>query len=156
MLTKENVKIQELLKDFGVESKVTTFDQSTKTSQQAADALGCEVAQIAKSMVFMNKDDRTAILIIASGANRVDKEILENVVGAPVKLADPEFVLEQTGYIVGGVAPIGHTIPPKIYIDKDLLEYEYVWAAAGTSNSVFKINTQELIRITSAEPAVIC
>lgn len=154
-LSEESKKVKKLLDDFGLQPEIVEFDQSTKTSQMAADALGCDVGQIAKSMVFRNKADDSSILVIASGANRVERGKLEEIIGKPVKLADPDFVLDKTGYAVGGVAPVGHVVQPKAYMDKDLLEYDYVWAAAGTSNSVFKINTQKLKEITHAEVVVV-
>ena len=128
-----------------------TFDQTTHTAQQAAAALGCEVAQIAKSIVFYKVETNEPILVVASGKNRVDKEKLSAIVGVKIKTAGPEFVIEHTGFSPGSVPPFGHIKEIKTYIDKDLKEYNILYAAAGRSDSVFAIDPQKLAEIAKGE-----
>jgi prolyl-tRNA editing enzyme YbaK/EbsC (Cys-tRNA(Pro) deacylase) len=151
----ETEKVKQLLKDFGVETEIFIFDQSTKTAIDAANALKCEVAQIAKSIIFKNLSTNQSILVITSGPNRVDTEKLKEIVGSDVKLGDPDFVKEKTGYVVGGVSPVGHLVTPDVYIDADLMKYSEIWAAAGTANSVFKIAPDKLASITKAKTTTV-
>ena len=123
------MKVQEILGD-GWE--VLEFEESTRTAGDAAAAIGCEVAQIAKSLIFRGKPSERPILVIASGTSRVDVKKLGTVVGEKIGRADADFVREKTGFAIGGVPPVGHDNPLKIFIDEDLLQYDEIWAAAGT------------------------
>jgi len=145
-------KISALLNKAGVELIIKEFPQSTRTAQEAADVIGCSVVQIAKSLIFKSESNQ-AVLVIASGINRVDTEKVIELTGENIGKADAEFVLEKTGFIIGGVPPFGHKTPLTPLIDKDLLKYDEIWASAGTPNSVFKIQPRDLINITNGKVA---
>ncbi|HEX2526204.1 MAG TPA: YbaK/EbsC family protein [Geminicoccus sp.] len=131
----------------GPDHTVVTFDASTATSAQAAQAIGCDVAQIAKSLVFRAKSGRS-VLVVASGTNRVDEKKVGMLLGEKISRADPDFVLARTGYPIGGVAPIGHLEPPHVLLDADLQAFATIWAAAGASNAVFALTPSDLERLT--------
>jgi prolyl-tRNA editing enzyme YbaK/EbsC (Cys-tRNA(Pro) deacylase) len=125
---------------------VREFSESTATAAAAAAAIGIQVEQIVKSLVFMAGEQ--PILVLASGPNRVDVHKLGVLTGEPITRASADQVRQHTGFAVGGVPPIGHAQPLATYIDRDLLEYDEVWAAAGTPNTVFAITPPDLVRIT--------
>jgi prolyl-tRNA editing enzyme YbaK/EbsC (Cys-tRNA(Pro) deacylase) len=141
-----------LLRERGHEKPVVMLPQTGKTSAEAAAGLGCSVAQIAKSILFRRRDDDAPVLVVASGANRVDEEKVAQQVGA-IARADARFVRERTGYAIGGVCPIGHVTPPVTLIDADLLRLDSLWAAAGHPHAVFNLSPQELIALTGAPVA---
>lgn len=132
--------------------EVVEFEASTRTSQDAATAIGCTVAEIAKSLIFRSAGGRS-VLVIASGSNRVDEKKVRALLGEKIERADAEFVREATGYAIGGVPPVGHTTPPVVLIDSDLQRFEAVWAAAGTPNAVFKVTPADLVRLTQGQLA---
>jgi prolyl-tRNA editing enzyme YbaK/EbsC (Cys-tRNA(Pro) deacylase) len=142
-------KVQEALRILGVACEVREMDKTTRSAQDAARAVGCEVGQIAKSLVFKGATTRQAVLVITSGSNRVDEKRLSDRIGEPVLKADADFVRQQTGFAIGGVPPVGHAQPMAVFIDEDLLTYSEIWAAAGTPQAVFRLTPQELQRITS-------
>ncbi len=144
-------KVQDALARLGCTCRVIEFTESTRTAQEAAQRAGCELGQIVKSMIFRGSASGKAILVLTSGANRVDEAKLGQLIGETVGRADADFVRSATGYAIGGVPPIGHPGPLATYLDEDLLKFAQVWAAAGTPNAVFEIPTQELLRITSAQ-----
>jgi prolyl-tRNA editing enzyme YbaK/EbsC (Cys-tRNA(Pro) deacylase) len=125
---------------------IASFPEGTKTVVDAAAAIGCSVAQIAKSIVL--RSGQQPILVIASGVNRISFAKIKTALDRPVERADPVWVREITGFAVGGVAPIGHLLPPSVLIDEDLLVLDPVWAAAGSPSHTFQTNTQHLIQIT--------
>jgi len=127
---------------------VVELPSSTRTAVEAAKAVGCQVGQIVKSLVFRAKRSRQAILIIASGENRVSEPKIEALIGEPLGKADADFVRQQTGFAIGGVPPVGHLNRLITFIDVDLLSYNVVWAAAGTPHAVFCLNPADLERIT--------
>jgi prolyl-tRNA editing enzyme YbaK/EbsC (Cys-tRNA(Pro) deacylase) len=129
--------------------RVLEFEQSTHSSAEAADAVGCAVAQIAKSMMFRAADGRP-VLVVASGANRVDETKVAALLGQKVKRAEPAFVLANTGVAVGGVPPCGHISAPLTFLDRDLERYETIWAAGGSPNAVFALTPADLVRLTGA------
>ena len=139
-------RVRQALLAQGLPVEITEFSQSTATSQQAADALGVPVATIVKSLVFLAGEQ--VILVLASGANQVDTEKLAQAAGGKVRRPDADRVKEATGFVIGGVAPVGHTRPLPTYIDADLLRYDQLWAAAGSPYAVFPITPQDLVRIT--------
>jgi prolyl-tRNA editing enzyme YbaK/EbsC (Cys-tRNA(Pro) deacylase) len=143
------LKLQGVL---GPEFQVLEFEASTRTSEEAAAAIGCTVAEIAKSLIFKAADGRS-VLVIASGANRVDERKVRALLGQKIGRADADFVREATGYAIGGVPPIGHATAPVALIDSDLQRFSFVWAAAGTPNAVFRITPPDLIRLTDARVA---
>lgn len=150
-LRKSAQKVQAVLDRFGLALTVVEFKESTRTSQEAADAIGCELGQIAKSLIFKGKTSHTPVCVIASGANRVDEKKLRTVLGEKVEKADAGFVLLHTGYAIGGIPPVGHATELRILVDEDLLRHEIVWSAAGTPHAVFKLTSRELVAITNGE-----
>lgn len=144
----ETERIKEILKSFKIPIDFREFTQSTKTSQEAADAIGCKVEQIGKSIVFRGKASGKAYLVIASGKNRVNEKKLSEIVGEPIEKGDANFVKERTGFVVGGVPPFGHKESLETYIDKELFSFQEIWCAGGTPHSVFKIKPEELLKIT--------
>ncbi|MGI5922277.1 MAG: YbaK/EbsC family protein [Syntrophomonadaceae bacterium] len=147
-LSKSAQKIQAVLNEYGLELKVVEFEESTRTSSEAAAAIGCELGQIAKSLIFKGKNTEKPILVIASGDNRVDEKKIRALAGEKIGKADAAFVLKHTGYAIGGVPPVGHATPITPFIDQDLLRFEEIWSAAGTPHAVFKLTPDQLINIT--------
>ncbi len=138
----------------GLQIEIVTFDQSTRTAQDAADAIGCEVDQIVKSLVFSVNGEPVVALV--SGGNQLDTAKLAGLLGVgrkKVKRADADLVREATGYAIGGVPPFGHARPLPVYVDDHLQTFDVVWAAAGTPNTVFAIESGELVRATSGVAA---
>ena len=125
------------------------LDVAARTSQEAADALGVEVGQIAKSVIFKRRSDDRAVLVIASGDRRVDEGKVAAITGALAR-ADAEFVKARTGFSIGGVAPLAHTEPALTLIDRELFRFSEIWAAAGHPNGVFKLAPADLERLTGA------
>ncbi len=144
-------RVQEALHAAGVLLKVVELPESTRTAAEAARAVGCEVGQIAKSLVFRGRQSGRAILIVASGAHRVDEGKVSAQIGEPLQIAPPDFVRAETGFAIGGVPPLGHTKPLATYIDRALLQHEVIWAAAGTPHAVFRLRPEDLIAITGGE-----
>jgi len=138
--------VQEALDDLGINRKLVELSVSARTSQQAAAALGVSVAQIAKSLVFTANG--RPVLVIASGANRVDERKLERLVGGKIRKADPETVKQATGFTIGGVPPVGHAAPLPTFIDRDLLQYELIYPAGGVPECVFPISPEEMVLAT--------
>jgi prolyl-tRNA editing enzyme YbaK/EbsC (Cys-tRNA(Pro) deacylase) len=141
-------RIQQLLAERGYDCAVVEFAETTRSSADAAAAIGCAVAQIAKSLVFRARPSGRAVLVIASGANRVDEKAVAVALGESLGKADADFVRDRTGFAIGGVAPIGHAFPPVTFIDAELLRHETIWAAAGTPFSVFKLTPGQLVEMT--------
>ena len=129
------------------------LESSARTSQEAADALGVSVGQIAKSVVFRRKADDAAVLVIASGDRRVDEKKVAAIAGA-VGRADPEFVKSRTGFTIGGVSTLAHATPPVVLIDRDLYLFDVLWAAAGHPNGVFRLAPSHLPALTGGAPVV--
>ena len=128
------------------------YQEGTRTSQDAADQLGCNVSHIAKSIVFQGPEG--AVVVITSGSNKVDrKKKLKGILGFKPGMATPDYVLQQTGYVVGGVPPFGHTNQAEILMDEDLMKYDLVWGAAGSRQTVFPITPEELKLISGAKIA---
>lgn len=141
-------KMQDFLTAKGYPHIVVEHNQSTRTSAEAAEAIGCTVAQIAKSLVFVTRRTKQPLMIIASGSNRVDTKLVGESVGEPLDRADPDFVRQSTGYAIGGVPPMGHTRPLKILIDEDLMQFKTIWAAAGAPSAVFELTPDDLVKMT--------
>lgn len=140
------MRIQAILGDA---FRVLEFEQSTHSSAEAAAAIGCDVAQIAKSMLFRAADGRP-VLVVASGARRVDEKKVAALLGQKIKRAEADFVLAHTGAAAGGVAPVGHVVPPVTLLDRNLERFETIWAAAGSPNAVFALTPGDLVRLTGA------
>ena len=141
-------RVQEALAARGFAFDVKEFPESTRTSAEAAAAIGCAVGEIAKSLVFRGAESGEAVLIIASGANRVDPAKAEALLGEAIGRADADFVRAATGFAIGGVPPLGHDRPLVTLIDEDLLAFEVIWAAAGTPNAVFRLSPSDLSDLT--------
>lgn len=148
MLSKSAQNVQDALTKKGIKFKVVELSASTRTAQEAANTIGCEVAQIVKSLVFRAKETNKPILVLASGVNRVNEKMIEQFVGEKITKADADFTREMTGYVIGGVPPLGHKQPIATFIDEDLLKYEILWAAAGTPNAVFDLHSADLQELT--------
>jgi prolyl-tRNA editing enzyme YbaK/EbsC (Cys-tRNA(Pro) deacylase) len=144
-------RVQEALAERGFAPQVVQYPATTRTAAEAAAAIGCEVAQIAKSLVFRAKESGRPILVIASGTNRVNEKRMRDHLGEPIERATPDFVRERTGFAIGGVAPVGHREPLSIFIDEDLLAFKEIWAAAGTPNAVFRLDPADLPRMTGGQ-----
>jgi len=148
-------RVEEALAAAGGGHKVIALEQSARTSAQAASAVGCQVDQIAKSLVFKGAQSQRAVLVIASGANRVDEGKVAALIAEPVGRADADFVRQRTGFAIGGVAPVAHAEPLTILIDEDLMRWPAIWAAAGHPNTVFKLTPDDLVRLTGGRVAPI-
>lgn len=146
-------RVKDALRAAGLPAEIKEFDASTRTAADAAAAIGCTQAQIAKSLVFRAKASNRAVLVIASGINRVDETKLAALLGEKTGKADADFVRAETGFAIGGVAPIGHTGKVVIYIDADLTAYPEIWAAAGAPNAVFRLTPADLARVTGGDVA---
>lgn len=146
-------KIQQALEQRGVKLQVVELKESTRTSQEAAQAIGCEVGQIVKSVIFKARRSERPILVIASGVNRVDERKIEELIGEPLGKADADFVRARTGFVIGGVPPICHDEPIQTFIDEDLLSHRELWAAAGTPNAVFRLTPDELLFLSDGKVA---
>ena len=144
-------RVRDALARHGLQAEIKEFDASTRTSADAAAAIGCTVAQIAKSVIFRAKGANQPVLVIASGINRIDEKRLEAVLGDKIGRADAEFVRATTGFAIGGVAPVGHTGPVRIFIDENLDQYDEILAAAGSPNAVFRLTPADLRRITGGQ-----
>ena len=148
-------RVQDAIHAAGLECAVIELLDSTRTAQEAADAVGCQVGQIVKSLIFRGKQSGKAIFVAASGVNRVNEKRLKEYVGEGIERATPEFVRESTGFAIGGVSPVGHLQPIESYIDEDLMGYGELWAAAGTPNAVFRLTPPELTLLTGGRVVAI-
>jgi prolyl-tRNA editing enzyme YbaK/EbsC (Cys-tRNA(Pro) deacylase) len=146
-------KVQDALASAGFDCRVVEFAVPTRTSAEAAAAVGTTVACIAKSLIFRTQPGDRPVLVIASGENRVDEKKLAALLGERVERPDADFVRNRTGFAIGGVPPLGHPTRLKTYIDRDLLALGEVWAAAGTPNAVFKLRAEQLEAMTGGEVA---
>jgi len=146
-------KIQDQLKTLGYDYTVIEHTESTRTAQEAADRAGCEIGQIVKSLIFKGKDSGKPILVLTSGANRVDEKRISEYAGEPIGRADADFVRAVTGFAIGGVPPLGHLQKMETYIDEDFLKYQTIWAAAGTPNAIFELETEDLQKMTEGKVA---
>ena len=146
------LKVQAALGD---RFKVMEFDASTRTAADAAAAIGCEVAEIAKSLIFRGANSGRAILIIASGVDRVDEKKAAAAVGEPIARADADFVRETTGFAIGGVPPVGHKTKPIVLIEERLMRFAEIWAAAGTPNAVFRLTPSDLVELTGGRTVAV-
>ena len=144
-------RVQDALIERGFTNQIVELDASTRTSAEAAAAVGCEVAQIAKSLLFRGATTGKPVLIIASGTNRVNTHALAALTGEPLERPDADFVRAQTGFVIGGVPPLGHAHAIETWIDRDLWQYKAIWAAAGHPNAVFPLTPDELAAMTGGQ-----
>ena len=141
-------RVQDTLKALGMACQVVELPASTRSAAEAAQAIGCRVEQIAKALVFRGLSTNRPVLAIVSGANRVDEERLGELIAESVAKADADYVRQRTGFAIGGVPPVGHVESLVCLIDEDLLQYDAIWAAAGTPRAVFRLTPMDLQRIT--------
>jgi prolyl-tRNA editing enzyme YbaK/EbsC (Cys-tRNA(Pro) deacylase) len=141
-------RVQDALNMYNLEFQIVKFHESTRTSQEAALAIGCEVGQIAKTLIFRGKRSGNPICIIASGKNRVDEKKVALLIGEEIEKPDAAYVLQHTQFAIGGVPPIGYKLTTLPLIDEDLMLYEELWAAAGTPHAVFQLSCPDLMKIT--------
>ncbi|XID90591.1 YbaK/EbsC family protein [Paenibacillaceae bacterium WGS1546] len=147
-------QVQNKLIELGYPNKVIELPDSTRTAQEAADSIGCEVAQIAKSIIFRLQNSDKPLLVVASGVNRINEKQIGNQLGEKLGKADADFVREQTGFVIGGVPPLGHIESILTLIDEDLFQYDEIWAAAGHPRAVFQLTPEQLMHMTKSK--VIC
>ena len=145
-------RVARLLQDKGHPHAPQMLDDAARTAQQAADALGIELGQIAKSIVFRRKTDDVAVLVVTSGDKRVNEKKVEALVGK-LGRADAEFVKSRSGFSIGGVSPFAHATPPVMLIDRELFRFEDIWAAAGHPHAVVRLRPQDLEGLTGAPVA---
>jgi len=143
-------RVQDELSRLGVAAVVRRLDRPTRSAAEAAAAVGCDLGQIAKSLVFRGRLSRRPILVITSGANRVREAALTDLVGEPIEQADADFVRQVTGFAIGGVPPLALASPMTTFFDEDLLHQTKIWAAAGTPDALFEIDSAELMRLCGA------
>ncbi len=141
-------KVQEAMQQLGFQNRVVELPATTRSAADAAHAIGCKVEQIAKSIVFRTRNTNRPVLVIASGVNRVNEKKIGDLLSEPLGKADADFVRKTTGFVIGGVPPIGHLQKMEIFIDEDLLTHDEIWAAAGTPNAVFGLLPADLVKMT--------
>jgi len=148
-------RVQDVLDAAGVGARVVELAVAARTSEQAADALGVDVGQIAKSLIFRAAESGRAVLVIAAGDRRVDEVRVTAALGEPIERATPDFVREHAGFAIGGVAPVGHATRMVTFVDASLRRFEVVWAAGGTPHTVFPITPGELLRVSGGTELVV-
>jgi prolyl-tRNA editing enzyme YbaK/EbsC (Cys-tRNA(Pro) deacylase) len=141
-------RVRAALTTAGLAPEIVELPGAATTAKAAADFLGCEVAQIANSLVFRAETSDNAVLVMSSGARRVSTGKLATVLREPIGKANAEFVRRHTGFAIGGVAPVGHTTTPRTFVEKSLSAWQDIWAAAGHPSTVFRLSYAELVRIT--------
>lgn len=143
-------RVQQAAEGLGLAVRVVEMAQSTRTAEDAAAACGCAVGQIIKSLVFRGKQSGKPVLLLVSGSNRVDQAGVASVIGEALDRPDAAFVREVTGFAIGGIPPFGHAQPLPTWLDRDLLQYETVWAAAGSPEAVFEVDPRRLAEAIGA------
>ncbi|SHJ72360.1 YbaK/EbsC family protein [Alicyclobacillus tolerans] len=141
-------RLQDRLLELGYTNKVVELPDSSRTAQEAADTIGCEVAQIAKPIIFRLQRVNNPLLVVASGINRINEKFLSNYLNDNLLKADADFVRERTGFVIGGVPPLGHKEIITIIIDEDLFQFQTIWAAAGHPKAVFALTPDQLVEMT--------
>lgn len=151
-LSKNAEIVQRALCEKGLEFGVVELNASTRTANDAAMTIGCQIGQIIKSLLFLTKETQRPVLVLVSGKNRVNEEAIQRYIGEKISKADADFTREITGFAIGGIPPLGHKNPISfVYIDEDLLQYETLWAAAGTPYAVFSLPAKELQAVTGGK-----
>jgi len=141
-------RVERALAAAGIVARIVELPASTRTAVEAAAAIGCRVEQIAKSLIFRRVDSGMPVLVIASGPNRVDQQLVASHLNTEIIKADAKYVRSTTGFAIGGVPPLGHESAIQTIIDHDLLNLDIIWAAAGTPHAVFSVTPQELVQAT--------
>jgi Cys-tRNA(Pro) deacylase len=148
-------KVQDALNALGFDLTVIENTTSARTAQEAADRVGVTLGQIVKSLIFKGKKSGKPILVLTSGSNRVDVKRIKAYAGEKIGRAEPDFVRKMTGYAIGGVPPIAHLRQMETYLDEDLLQYDVIWAAAGTPNAIFELTPDDLQKMTGGKVVLI-
>ncbi|MCY9532390.1 MULTISPECIES: YbaK/EbsC family protein [Paenibacillus] len=143
--------VQDKLAARGLPNQVVELPDSTRTAQEAANTIGCEISQIAKSIIFRRKAADLPLLIVASGTNRVNERAISHLLNEKIGKADADFVREHTGYVIGGVPPFAHKESIETLIDEELMKYEVIWAAAGHPKAVFQLTPEQLVELTNGK-----
>lgn len=143
-------RVAEALAALGLDCAIVQVPTTTRSAEEAAATVGCEVGRILKSLVFRGKTSGRPVLVLASGSNRVDEKKVAAHLGEPITRADADFVREATGYAIGGIPPLGHPSPIATLVDEDLLGYDVVWAAAGSPFAIFRVEPAALVRALGA------
>lgn len=151
MAGKSTRRVIEAAAEAGLEIEVLTLPESTRTAVEAAEACGCAVAQIVKSLIFRREDTASLVLLLIAGDRQADLQSAADAVGGPLVRAGPKHVRDETGFAIGGVAPIGHLTPVPVFMDASLLDHDTVWAAAGAPNAVFAVHPDRLREAVSAQ-----
>lgn len=151
LLSSSAQKVQDALSKLGMTLQVVELPASTRSAAEAALAVGCLLGQIVKSLVFRASESDRPILVETSGSNRVAENLIASLIGEPICKADAEFVRQRTGFVIGGVPPLGHSEQLVTFIDRDLQQYTEIWAAAGTPNAVFRLTPEDLVRMTGGQ-----
>jgi prolyl-tRNA editing enzyme YbaK/EbsC (Cys-tRNA(Pro) deacylase) len=146
-------RVRAALGERGLDPEFVELERTARSAAEAADALGCRVGQIVKSLVFRGAETGGPVLVLASGPNRVDEGKVSALAREPIEKADAAFVRERSGFAIGGVPPVGHAEPPVVFLDEDLMQEEVVWAAAGHTHVVFGRGPEELLKATGARVA---
>jgi Uncharacterized conserved protein len=150
-LSPSALKVREALLALGYQFNIIEFQESTRTSVEAAERVGCQIGQIVKSLIFRGQVSGKPVLVLTSGANRVDESHISHYAGESIGRADADFVRSATGFAIGGVPPVGFAQPLETYLDEDLLQYDKIWAAAGTPNAVFELTPAALEKATGGK-----
>ena len=146
-------RVRNALAAAGLDNEVQELSSSTRSAIEAANAVGCNVAQIVKSLVLQGKQSGELLLVLTSGANRVSLQRVAVLAGEEITMADAASVKEKTGFAIGGVPPLGHTESLKTFIDEDFFKHSVIWAAAGSPNALFHLSPDDLVRITGGSVA---
>jgi prolyl-tRNA editing enzyme YbaK/EbsC (Cys-tRNA(Pro) deacylase) len=152
-MSKSVARVRRALEAAGIAAEIREMAEGTRTAAAAAEAVGCELDQIAKSVIFRGTGSDSVVLFVTAGGNRVDPDRAANLAGEVLAPADAAFVRARTGFVIGGVAPVGHLEPPRAFFDPRLMDFEAVWAAAGTPRHVFPADPESLMRACAAQSA---
>lgn len=152
-MSKSVKRVMAALEVAGIAAAVREMPSETRTAQMAADAVGCELDQIAKSIIFRGEKSGEAVLFLTAGGGQVDAGRASDLAGEPLGKADADLVRTQTGFAIGGVAPVGHLHPIRAWFDPRLLDFEEIWAAAGTPRHVFPVKPRDLLQVSGAQVA---
>ena len=142
------MRVQQAITDMGYDIRVNFLEVAARTAAEAADAVGCKVEQIVKSLVLKAGESKKPVLVLVGGANRLDEKLIGGYVGEPVKMARADFVRKNSGYAIGGVPPVAHEVAMVTYIDEDLMGFEEIWAAGGHPNALFQLKPDDLVKMT--------
>lgn len=148
-------KVKEAIIERGFDFEIKVLPDSTRTAKEAADTIGCTISEIAKSLIFKSIESEKPVLVIASGSNRVATDKISNLLNEEIIKADADFIRKQTGFAIGGIPPVGHKYALNTIIDEDLLNFDIIWAAAGSPFAVFSLHSKELADMTGGKIAEI-